>query len=417
MSSLGSLARKGIVSKWETSIKLFCKYMCRYFPVGIFDDFLKPLEMKTRSQKEIFTNVDCKDFVMLPELSKSVTDTSAKNSKKDSCSNVGFLSSDPFKETEASTADKITKTSSTKKKMLSKLSTQETKEVKNPVMYDIDKQYRRKRQHLSIEYSLQNIGGNTSKDVGEKEKKIMLKSDPKSKETITSWEPLFWKDVLKNIKEMRKVKNAPVDTMGAEKCTDLDSPPEVSHFHTLVSLMLSSQTKDEVTHAAMKKLWAHGLTIDNVLKTSDDELGRLIYPVGFWRKKVEYLKKTAQILKDQFSGDIPPSVEELCKLPGVGPKMAYLAMAIAWKQTVGIAVDTHVHRIANRIGWVKKTTKNPEDTRKALESWLPREYWEEINLLLVGFGQTVCLPVGPKCSSCLNVKVCPFGKANTKKSL
>ncbi|XP_076325936.1 nth-like DNA glycosylase 1 isoform X2 [Tachypleus tridentatus] len=342
--------------------------------------------MKTRSKKEIFSDVDCKDSVMLTELSKSVEGTGTKNSKKASCG----------------TAEKIIKESGTRKGMLSK--------------YDKDKQYCRKRQHLSIEYGLQNIRGNTSKDVAEKGRKIMSKTDPNGKETVLSWEPLFWKDVLKNIKEMRKVKNAPVDTMGAEKCTDMDSPPEVSHFHTLVSLMLSSQTKDEVTHAAMERLRARGLTIDNILETSDDELGRLIYPVGFWRKKVEYLKKTAQILKDQFSGDIPTSVDELCKLPGVGPKMAYLAMAIAWKQTVGIAVDTHVHRIANRLGWVKKTTKHPEDTRKALEGWLPREYWEEINLLLVGFGQTVCLPVGPKCSSCLNANFCPFGKATTKKS-
>ena len=86
---------------------------------------------------------------------------------------------------------------------------------------------------------------------------------------------------------------------------------------------------------------------------------------------MEYIRKTTEILKEQ-GGDIPRTVEGLCKLPGVGPKMAYLVMKCAWDDVCGIGVDTHVHRISNRLGWVKKTTKNPEDTRKALEDWLPR---------------------------------------------
>jgi endonuclease-3 len=128
------------------------------------------------------------------------------------------------------------------------------------------------------------------------------------------------------------------------------------------------------------------------------------------------LKKTCQVLKDQYDGDIPKTVKELCQLPGVGPKMAHLTMNIAWKEVSGIGVDTHVHRISNRLGWVKKATKNPEETRVELESWLPREHWIEVNLLLVGFGQQTCLPVSPRCQQCLNNKLCPFGVKELQRS-
>ena len=178
--------------------------------------------------------------------------------------------------------------------------------------------------------------------------------------------------------------------------------------------MLSSQTKDEVNFAAMEKLRKYGLTVDSLLDISDKELGELIYPVGFWRRKVTYLKKTALILRETCDNDIPSSVEDLCKLPGVGPKMAHLCMNIAWKKQSGIGVDTHVHRISNRLGWTGKGTKTPEDTRKALESWLPEDKWTEINWLLVGFGQEICRPVGPKCSECLNKDICPSSHVKQK---
>lgn len=221
------------------------------------------------------------------------------------------------------------------------------------------------------------------------------------------WEPPDWKKQLGYIREMRSGRDAPVDNMGAEKCYDTEAPAHVRRFQVLVSLMLSSQTKDQVTAAAMQKLRAHGCSVENILATDDDTLGKLIYPVGFWRTKVKYLKLTSAMLQKEFGGDIPDSVEGLVRLPGVGPKMAHLAMGIAWDQVSGIGVDTHVHRISNRLGWLKKPTKSPEETRKALEEWLPRELWSEINWLLVGFGQQVCLPVNPLCSVCLNQHSCP----------
>nr|XP_002733128.2 PREDICTED: endonuclease III-like protein 1-like [Saccoglossus kowalevskii] len=211
---------------------------------------------------------------------------------------------------------------------------------------------------------------------------------------------------------MRKNQDAPVDTMGCERTADTAVGPAVYRYQILVSLMLSSQTKDQVTSAAMDRLKTHGLTISNILKTSDKKLGELIYPVGFWKRKVEYIKKTSTLLESQYDNDIPSTISELCQLPGVGPKMAYLCMNIAWHQTTGIGVDTHVHRISNRLKWVKSTTKTPEDTRKILQEWLPRSLWIEINWLLVGFGQQICLSVSPKCQQCLNNHTCLFGKAN-----
>ncbi|XP_013199809.2 endonuclease III homolog isoform X2 [Amyelois transitella] len=233
------------------------------------------------------------------------------------------------------------------------------------------------------------------------------KASPEKQEPQGSWQPANWKDFLINLRIMRANHDAPVDSMGCKSSIDKKATPEVYRYQSLISLMLSSQTKDQVTFAAMERLRARGLTIDNILKMSDEELGQLIYPVGFWKTKVKYIKKTTQTLKEQYNGDIPDSVEKLCKLTGVGPKMAHICMQVAWNKVTGIGVDTHVHRISNRIGWVKKPTATPEDTRKALESWLPVDLWSEVNHLMVGFGQTICTPISPFCNECLNRDICP----------
>ncbi|CAO2642192.1 Endonuclease III-like protein 1 [Lemmus lemmus] len=227
---------------------------------------------------------------------------------------------------------------------------------------------------------------------------------------VPMWEPQNWQQQLANIRIMRSKKDAPVDQLGAEHCYDASAPPKVQRYQVLLSLMLSSQTKDQVTASAMQRLRARGLTVENILQTDDDMLGRLIYPVGFWRNKVKFIKQTTAILQQRYEGDIPASVAELVALPGVGPKMAHLAMAVAWGTVSGIAVDTHVHRIANRLRWTKKVTKTPEATRTALEEWLPRGLWSEINGLLVGFGQQICLPVHPQCQACLNQALCPAAR-------
>ncbi|KAI7810556.1 putative endonuclease III-like protein 1 [Triplophysa rosa] len=231
------------------------------------------------------------------------------------------------------------------------------------------------------------------------------------------WEPCDWRTQLSFIREMRSKRDAPVDQMGAEKCYDAEAPPEVRRYQVLISLMLSSQTKDHVTAGAMQRLRECDLNANAILDMDDDTLGKLIYPVGFWRTKVKYIKKATDLIQREFSGDIPNTVEGLMRLPGVGPKMAHLAMDIAWNHVSGIGVDTHVHRISNRLGWTKKETKMPEATRRELEEWLPRELWSEINWLLVGFGQQVCLPVGPLCSMCLNQYTCPSAHRSFPKKI
>lgn len=167
--------------------------------------------------------------------------------------------------------------------------------------------------------------------------------------------------------------------------------------------MLSSQTKDTTNALAMRRLQTSlpppGLTLSNILAITPEKLNELIYAVGFHNNKTRYIKATALLLRDRFNSDIPDSIEGLMSLPGVGPKMAYLCMSAAWGKTEGIGVDVHVHRITNLWGW--QQTRNPEETRMLLEKWLPRERWHEINRLLVGFGQVVCLPVGRRCGVCV----------------
>lgn len=143
----------------------------------------------------------------------------------------------------------------------------------------------------------------------------------------------------------------------------------------------------------------------------EEQLAKTIYPVGFWKKKAIYLKKTSQIILQKYDGDIPQSIEELVALPGVGMKMATLAMNMANKCVAGIGVDVHVHRIANRLGWVRTEKLTPTDTETALQKFLPRELWLEINELLVGFGQKICSATSPRCSECLNKDFCPASRA------
>ncbi|APA07615.1 hypothetical protein SS1G_00867 [Sclerotinia sclerotiorum 1980 UF-70] len=223
--------------------------------------------------------------------------------------------------------------------------------------------------------------------------------------------PNDWREVYDVVMQMRKLgvaQNAAVDTMGCDKLGQDTVDPKTKRYHTLTALMLSSQTKDTTNAVAMNRLYTElpaykegapiGLTLDNILAVDPKLLNELIWVVGFHNNKTKYIKAAAEILKDQWNGDIPDTIEGLMSLPGVGPKMAYLCMSSAWGRTEGIGVDVHVHRITNMWGW--HTTKGPEETRLALQAWLPKELWHEINWLLVGFGQTICLPVGKKCGSC-----------------
>ncbi|KAG9035380.1 DNA N-glycosylase and apurinic/apyrimidinic (AP) lyase [Tulasnella sp. JGI-2019a] len=215
-------------------------------------------------------------------------------------------------------------------------------------------------------------------------------------------EPKNWEKVYNIIKDMRKEIVAPVDTMGCASAMLEEAEPKIQRFGTLISLMLSSQTKDAVTSQALANLrTALGqLTVENLINADDAIIGAAIAKVGFWRRKTGYIKQAAQILKDKYDSDVPKTIDELCSLPGVGPKMSFLLLQAAWDINIGIGVDVHVHRITNRLGWHKPPTTTPEQTRLNLQSWLPKDLHPEINPLLVGFGQMICLPIGPKCDEC-----------------
>ncbi|KXG46215.1 Endonuclease III, conserved site-2 [Penicillium griseofulvum] len=235
--------------------------------------------------------------------------------------------------------------------------------------------------------------------------------------------PSNWETIYETVKKMRAANpTAPVDTMGCSELYWRGSSAKDRRFQTLIALMLSSQTKDTVTAVAMQRLHTElgdgtpaedvkikleeddskpvdsTLNLTNILAVDPTRLNELIRTVGFHNNKTKYIKSTALILRDQYNGDIPSTPEGLMALPGVGPKMAYLCLSAAWGKHLGIGVDVHVHRITNLWGWNK--TKTPEETRKALQSWLPPDKWHEINKLLVGLGQTVCLPVKRRCGDC-----------------
>ncbi|KAK8556181.1 hypothetical protein V6N13_064262 [Hibiscus sabdariffa] len=236
-------------------------------------------------------------------------------------------------------------------------------------------------------------------------------------------EPANWDKVLEGIRKMRSLEDAPVDTMGCEKAGSV-LPPKERRFAVLISSLLSSQTKDHVTHGAIQRLGQNCLlTPDAIDKADEATIKDLIYPVGFYTRKATNMKKIAKICLMKYDGDIPRSLEELLLLPGIGPKMAHLVMNIAWNDVQGICVDTHVHRISNRLGWVyrpgtKQKTLFPEETRVALQQWLPKEEWVPINPLLVGFGQTICTPLRPRCDICSISEFCPsaFKEASSPSS-
>jgi len=169
--------------------------------------------------------------------------------------------------------------------------------------------------------------------------------------------PENWQEVWSKIEVMRKKQPAPVDSMGCSVLADNTLDPKVFRYQVLISLMLSSQTKDEMTSAAMKNLQKHGLTVENILKTPETEIDQLIKQVGFHTKKASYIKKTTQILHDKYSDDIPDNIDALMELPGIGPKMGYLALLVAFNKVAGIGVDVHVHRISNRLGWANTAKK------------------------------------------------------------
>jgi endonuclease-3 len=196
----------------------------------------------------------------------------------------------------------------------------------------------------------------------------------------------------------RHVKGSPLPSVSAVAERRADP------FHILVSTLISLRTKDEVTSAASERLLSRAPTADRLARMGWKQIAELIYPAGFYNTKAKNLKVMAEELVNRYAGCVPESMEQLLELPGVGRKTANLVRNLGYGLD-GICVDTHVHRISNRLGWVQ--TKTPDQTEVALEKVLPRRYWIPINELLVRFGQTVCTPVSPFCSRCPVRSHCP----------
>ena len=173
-------------------------------------------------------------------------------------------------------------------------------------------------------------------------------------------------------------------------------------FRILVSVLLSARTQDPVTAKAAARLFAAAATPETMARLSLEQVSRLIYPVGFYRTKAKNILAICAILLQ--GGQFPSSLDEMLALPGIGRKSANLVLALAFSRPA-IAVDTHVFRISRRLGWA--AGKTPHIVEKELERLFPRRRWTQVNQVLVGFGQTICRPVKPKCEMCVLKKTCP----------
>jgi endonuclease-3 len=193
--------------------------------------------------------------------------------------------------------------------------------------------------------------------------------------------------------------------------------PAIGHFvetpfTTLISCILSLRTQDKTTNAASERLFKIADTPETMLATPVDIIEKTIYPVSFYRVKSRTIHKICGQVLTRFGCEVPSTLEELLELPGVGRKTANIVVTLGFKKD-GIAVDTHVHRISNRLGYVR--TRNPDATEMALRRKLPRRYWIIYNDLLVAYGQNLCKPISPFCSRCKIAEYCKRVGVKTKR--
>jgi len=201
---------------------------------------------------------------------------------------------------------------------------------------------------------------------------------------------------LSRVTELARTLQVPVVTLAANVSDD--------PWQVLAACLLSLRTRDETTAGAVKRLFARARTPRELLALPEAELARLIYPVGFYRTKARVLRSVARDVIEKHGGSVPDDLEALLELEGVGRKTANLVLTQAFEKP-GICVDTHVHRIMNRWGYVK--TRSPDETEQALRKKLPAKWWIPVNPTLVAFGQGVCGPISPLCSQCPVEKLCP----------
>jgi endonuclease-3 len=203
---------------------------------------------------------------------------------------------------------------------------------------------------------------------------------------------------------MRRLANA-IDGLDEPAVEKIARDQQEDPFQVLIATMLSAQTRDAVTAAASERLFRAARTPERMARLPEARIEKLIYPVSIYRHKAVHVRETCRQLVSRYDGRVPTSMEELLTLPGVGRKTANLVLILAHASRENICVDTHVHRISNRLGWVR--TRTPDETERALYAATPRRWWPVVNLYLVTWGQNVCRPVYPLCPQCVLVDLCP----------
>ena len=180
-------------------------------------------------------------------------------------------------------------------------------------------------------------------------------------------------------------------------------------FRILISTILSQRAKDEQTFRISQLLFSKYSNVDELSQASEIELHKILKPIGFYRVKSKNIKKVANIIKQKFNGVVPENFDELISLPSVGRKSANCVLVYAFKK-LAIPVDTHVHRVSNRLGLVD--TKNPDETEYKLSEILDKKFWSDVNSDFIRFGKTICKPINPKCQVCKLKDICKWNKLN-----
>lgn len=202
----------------------------------------------------------------------------------------------------------------------------------------------------------------------------------------------------KHLLPIMRVLAREIDGLELPAVEKISNSQERDPFQVLIATLLSARTQDATTLAASTRLFKVARTPRTMTRLTVKRIEKLIYPVSFYRHKARHVKATCRMLVDRFGGRVPKTLEELLMLPGVGRKTANLVLILAFKSLENICVDTHVHRISNRLGWVK--TRTPDETEQALYAATAARWWPYINLYLVTWGQNVCRPVYPRCGAC-----------------
>jgi endonuclease-3 len=212
------------------------------------------------------------------------------------------------------------------------------------------------------------------------------------------------RDARKRVDDVMRTLARAIDGLELPAVEKISESQKKDPFQILISTLLSARTQDATTLAASTRLFAKARTPQAVAKLTTRQIEKLIFSVGFYRAKAVYVRDTAKMLIDKFEGKVPGTLEEMVTLPGVGRKTANLVMILAFQSRENICVDIHVHRISNRLGWVRTAT--PEETEQALYRAVKQHWWPVVNQYLVTWGQNVCRPVYPRCQSCVLITMC-----------